>query len=145
MAVSGVVLTFNNSTIANNSADDRGGGLSLLGTITINHSTISGNTIGQSLGFGGGRIDNSETLYLSELPKPKGCGLQGTQRVPDSLQALLMSALLPSLYVISVAGYPLGAVVEGFIFDLVTSNVLRLKRILQATPNIQCLRCIYHV
>ena len=38
--------------------------------------------------------NHPKTEYsMGELPKPKGVELQGTQRVPDSLQAPFMSAV----------------------------------------------------
>jgi hypothetical protein len=56
----GATLTINNSTLSGNSAGSYGGGISNTGTLTINNSTLSGN----SGGYGGG-IHNALTGTLT--------------------------------------------------------------------------------
>ncbi|MCL4303694.1 MAG: VCBS repeat-containing protein [Anaerolineae bacterium] len=50
----GTVVTVTNSAVVGNSAGTAGGGISAEGTVTVNSSTISGNTVSDVLGTGGG-------------------------------------------------------------------------------------------
>jgi hypothetical protein len=54
-------LTVNNSTVSGNTATFDGGGISNSGTLTVNNSTVSGNTGG----FDGGGIENDGTLTVN--------------------------------------------------------------------------------
>ena len=54
-------LTLNNSTLSGNSASDDGGAIFNLGTLTVSTSTLSGNSVSDN----GGAIDNRSTLTVS--------------------------------------------------------------------------------
>jgi hypothetical protein len=63
---SSAIVTLSNLTIRNGFVHNSGGGISNRGTLTINNSTITGNTAfgGNSLGFGGG-IANWGTITVN--------------------------------------------------------------------------------
>lgn len=69
-------LTVNNSTIAGNTADSGGGGISNdNGTVTVNNSTISGNTVGQY--SRGGGIENRSRLTVNNSTISGNTAYQG--------------------------------------------------------------------
>lgn len=68
--------SINNSSIINNTATDgKGGGISSLGTLTLNQSTVSGNSASGSNGIGGG-LYNRGNLTIDQSTITKNTGSQ---------------------------------------------------------------------
>ena len=62
----GGTLTINNTTVSGNSADGQGGGIFNAGTLVVTNSIISGNTIATYGGSGGGIENDGGTLIVTD-------------------------------------------------------------------------------
>ncbi|MBW2506996.1 MAG: hypothetical protein JRE81_00045 [Deltaproteobacteria bacterium] len=111
----GGVLTLNSSTVSGNSANFAGG-IGNNGTVTLSNSTVSGNTATE---FGGGIASNTELTLIDSTVSDNSCGFDGGGIASFSGTATVTNSTVSG----NTAGGQGGGIVNGGALTLTGSTV----------------------